>query len=166
MSKYTEDMREEFFDAPWGRCAIAVTDEGLARLRVGVLLRECKSCGPVASDAGKAVEKMMNEYFAGTRREFDVPLDLSDMTGFDRAVLQEVLKIPYGATATYSEIARRLGYQHAANAVGGALAINPVQIIVPCHRVIKQDGGLGGYSAPGGVAMKAKLLRFEKKHKA
>jgi len=166
MSKYTEDMREEFFDTPWGRCAIAVTDEGLARLRVGVLLRECKSCLPVASELGKTVEKMMNEYFAGTRREFDVPLDLRDMTGYDRAVLREALKIPYGATANYIEIARRLGYRHAANAVGGALAVNPVQIIVPCHRVIKQDGGLGGYSAPGGVSMKKKLLAFEKKNKA
>jgi methylated-DNA-[protein]-cysteine S-methyltransferase len=166
MSKYTEDMREEFFDTPWGRCAIAVTDEGLARLRVGVLLRECKSCLPVASELGKTVEKMMNEYFAGTRREFDVPLDLRDMTGFDRAVLQEVLTIPYGATATYNDIARRLGYRNAARAVGGAVAGNPVRIIVPCHRVVRQDGGLGGYSGRGGVAMKAKLLRFEKKHKA
>jgi methylated-DNA-[protein]-cysteine S-methyltransferase len=166
MSKYTEDTRDEFFDTPWGRCAIAVTGEGLARLKLGVLLRDSKSCVPVASELGKTVEKMLNEYLAGIRREFDVPLDLRDMTGYDRAVLQEVLKIPYGGTVTYIEIARRLGYRHAANAVGGALAVNPVQIIVPCHRVVKQDGGLGGYSGRGGVAMKAKLLAFEKKNKA
>ena len=100
----------------------------------------------------------LREYFSRIRREFDLPLDV-DGTPFQRAVWDEVAAIPYGATATYGEIARRLGHPQAARAVGAALGANLLPILIPCHRVIGVGDRLIGYGA--GVEIKAALLRLE-----
>ena len=89
---------------------------------------------------------------------------LALLTPFQRAVLLECAKIPKGKTITYAELARRIGKPHAARAVGNALAINPLAPLIPCHRVVKGDGSLGGYSAKGGQKKKESLLKSEKKH--
>ena len=88
---------------------------------------------------------------------------LRALTPFQRAVLLECAKIPKGKTITYAELARRIGKPHTARAVGNALAINPLAPTIPCHRVVKGDGSLGGYSAKGGILKKKKLLAREKK---
>ena len=98
------------------------------------------------------------EYLAGRRRQFTVPLDLEG-TPFQLQVWKALLRIPYGETRSYGEIARAVGRPRAARAVGMANHSNPIAIIVPCHRVIAANGALGGYA--GGLAMKSRLLRLE-----
>ena len=104
-------------------------------------------------------ERQLGEYFAGERTEFDLPL-ASDGTEFQNKVWSELARIPYGETATYGEIARRLGYEPGiSRAVGAANGANPIPIVVPCHRVIGADGSLTGYA--GGLERKKILLDLE-----
>jgi methylated-DNA-[protein]-cysteine S-methyltransferase len=104
------------------------------------------------------VALQLDEYFAGERTTFDVPLRMQGGP-FEREVWAELLQIPYGETASYGEIARRVGKPHASRAVGAANGRNPVAIIVPCHRVIGSDGTLTGYG--GGLERKRALLDLE-----
>ena len=101
----------------------------------------------------------LEQYFAGTLRDFTVPVKLHG-TPFQLAVWQELLKIPYGETRSYKDIACAIGKPKATRAVGGANHNNPISIIVPCHRVIASDGSLGGYG--GGLDIKQRLLELEK----
>lgn len=103
--------------------------------------------------------KELGEYFAGTRSDFDLPLDLDPVTTFRRAVLQVARTIPAGTVWTYGQVAQALGKPQASRAVGQALAHNPIPIVIPCHRVIAGDGGLGGYI--GGLENKRYLLNLE-----
>nr|ACN58980.1 methylated-DNA-protein-cysteine methyltransferase [uncultured bacterium BLR19] len=107
-------------------------------------------------------EKQLNEYFAKSRRSFSITLDF-DGTEFNRRVWTEMLKIPYGETRTYGEIAKCVGGMEVVRAVGGALNKNPIAIIGPCHRVIGASGKLVGFG--GGLANKAFLLRLEDEYK-
>lgn len=109
-------------------------------------------------EALEAALAQLREYFSGGRRVFDLPLDVRG-TAFQRAAWSKVARIPYGATMTYGEIARRIGKPRAARAVGAAMAANPLPLLVPCHRVIGANGSLVGYG--GGLEMKAALLRLE-----
>jgi methylated-DNA-[protein]-cysteine S-methyltransferase len=101
----------------------------------------------------------LREYFSRIRHAFDLPLDIVYGTSFQRAVWKETAGLPYGMTATYGEIARRIGKPQAARAVGAALGANLLPILIPCHRVIGARAKLVGYSA--GVETKAALLRLE-----
>ena len=104
-------------------------------------------------------ERQLSEYFDGKRTEFDLPL-ASEGSEFQKKVWAELRRIPYGETATYGDVARRLGYEPViSRAVGVANASNPLPIVVPCHRVIGSDGKLTGYA--GGVARKQALLELE-----
>ncbi|HSB69518.1 MAG TPA: methylated-DNA--[protein]-cysteine S-methyltransferase [Candidatus Methylomirabilis sp.] len=114
--------------------------------RIGKLLRQARA--------------ELAEYFAGDRTFFSVPVDLSRVPAFERAALEVAARIPYGEVRSYKWIAERLGNPDTARAVGGAMAGNPVPIIVPCHRVVKTDGGLGGYSF--GLMRKEALLNLER----
>jgi methylated-DNA-[protein]-cysteine S-methyltransferase len=105
-----------------------------------------------------AVRRQLSEYFAGTRQEFDVPLH-SEGTPFQQQVWRELVRIPFGTTITYAELARRIGQPSASRAVGNANGRNPISILVPCHRVVGADGKLTGYA--GGVEKKKWLLAFE-----
>ena len=100
----------------------------------------------------------LQEYFAGNRRCFTVPLDL-DMPPFYKRALLEVSKVPFGNTSSYQEIARRAGNEKAARAAGTANANNPIAVIIPCHRIVSSDGTLGGYG--GGLDKKMILLEHE-----
>jgi methylated-DNA-[protein]-cysteine S-methyltransferase len=104
------------------------------------------------------IYRQLKEYFAGERKEFDVPLDLKG-TEFQKRVWSELMNIPYGTTISYKELAIRVGGEHKSRAVGQANSLNPVPIIIPCHRVINTGGKLGGYSC--GVIIKEKLLEIE-----
>jgi len=113
----------------------------------------------VADPVLDAAEQQLAEYFAGERTVFDLPL-ANDGTQFQQKVWSELRKIPYGQTATYGEIAARLGYDNAVSrAVGAANGANPIPIIVPCHRVIGANGALTGYA--GGLDRKTTLLNLE-----
>lgn len=103
------------------------------------------------------IPRQINEYEAGHRRSFNLTVTTPD--SFTGRVMEELLLIPYGQTRTYGDIAEELDTHPIA--IGNACSKNPLPIIVPCHRVIKTDGGLGGYSAPGGVSLKRQLLNHE-----
>lgn len=105
------------------------------------------------------VIKELDEYFAGKRTAFDVPLDLSYGTDFQIKVWQALCQIPYGQTMSYKELAERVGKPTAFRACANANGKNPISLIVPCHRVVASDGGLGGYT--GGVSIKETLLALE-----
>lgn len=112
--------------------------------------------GRLTVDAG-GLRRQVREYEAGRRRTFDVDVTFPD--SFAGRVMREMTAIPYGRTRTYGELAAAL--DSAPRAVGGACGRNPVPLVVPCHRVIRADGGLGGFSSPGGVALKRRLLAHE-----
>ncbi|MET7850959.1 methylated-DNA--[protein]-cysteine S-methyltransferase [Streptomyces avermitilis] len=104
--------------------------------------------------------RQVTAYFAGERRDFELPLDWSLISGFNRQVLRELASgVPYGAVVGYGDLARRVGRPGAAQAVGMAMGSNPLPVVVPCHRVVESDGGIGGFG--GGLEAKRKLLALE-----
>ncbi|MEE8595900.1 MAG: methylated-DNA--[protein]-cysteine S-methyltransferase, partial [Gemmatimonadota bacterium] len=106
------------------------------------------------------VEREVTEYFRGERTEFDMDVDLGVLGEFERGVLEELTEaIRFGQVIPYSELAKRIGKPKAARAVGTAVGANPVPIVVPCHRVVRLDGSLGGYG--GGIEYKERLLEIE-----
>ncbi len=111
---------------------------------------------PLADDAARQIA----EYFLGKRKKFDIPLSFDKNTPFRRKVYSNLLKIPYGKTATYKELAVMTGNPNASRAVGGALNKNPLLILVPCHRIVGSDGNLTGFA--GGVDKKRFLIELEK----
>ncbi|MFD5005256.1 methylated-DNA--[protein]-cysteine S-methyltransferase [Streptomyces mutabilis] len=111
---------------------------------------------PLLTEAIRQVEA----YFAGRRRDFDLPLDWSLISGFNREVLRELASgVPYGSVVGYGDLAGRVGQPGAAQAVGAAMGANPLPVVVPCHRVVGSDGGIGGFG--GGVETKRQLLALE-----
>jgi len=120
----------------------------------------------ILENTSKLLEKariQFDEYFNGKRKVFDLPLHFGGCTDFMKSVYQELLKIPYGETATYKNIAERVNCPKGFRAVGLANNKNPLPVIVPCHRVIGSDGKLVGFA--GGIDMKAKLLELERNKK-
>ena len=112
-----------------------------------------------SSDVIEKAQQQLNEYFLNLRREFDIPL-LFVGTDFQKKVWNELLKIPYGNTISYGELAQRIGKPNSVRAVANANAVNAISIIAPCHRVIGRDGSLTGYG--GGLERKKFLLELEK----
>ena len=164
------DGKIHAFKTKWGWCGIAAGPKGLKRVvipgrnnRAGVLRILRKDFPQAAEDPrglSRAV-KLLKEYFAGRTISFGLPVDLDGLTPFQKQVLRATRKVPYGRRETYSAIARRIGRPRAARAVGGALARNPLPIVIPCHRIIAASGALGGFSAAGGTKVKAALLHLE-----
>ena len=105
--------------------------------------------------------KQVVDYFNGKRIDFDVAIDLSDLPPFRAEVLEACRAIPHGSTASYGDLARAVGRPDAARAVGGAMATNPVPLVIPCHRVIRSDGSFGGFSSPRGILQKKSMLALE-----
>ncbi len=134
-------------------------DEKLTRLQI--LTSEPQTMGEVDSFTDR-VFAQVEEYMRGERQSFDIELDLTLCTPFQRCVLEELRKIPYGQTRSYGQIAEAIGNHKASRAVGSANNRNPIHIIIPCHRVVGTSGALVGYAA--GVDVKAKLLALESLH--
>jgi methylated-DNA-[protein]-cysteine S-methyltransferase len=107
----------------------------------------------------EAASDTVSEYLAGRARSLDIPIDWSIARGFTRTSLERLAEVPYGMTISYRELAGRAGNERASRAAGAACATNPVAIVLPCHRVLRSDGGLGGYG--GGLELKEALLRLE-----
>ena len=108
-----------------------------------------------------SLQQQLHNYFAGKPVRFRVKLDLSALTPFQQKALKACAKIKYGQTISYSQLARRIGKPKAARAVGGALARNPIPIVIPCHRIIAADGSMCGFSAEQGIRLKQQLLEME-----
>lgn len=109
---------------------------------------------------GRVLHRALDHYFAGVKEDFGrIPLDLSGATFFQQSVWQAARAIPWGETVSYGDLAKRIGRPTAVRAVGRALGANPIPIIIPCHRILAADGGLGGFAA--GLAWKELLLMLE-----
>lgn len=148
------------FDTAWGPCVVEWTARGLGRVRLLVAPGGGAEDAPPTAVA-ECVARLV-AYFDGAAVDFsDVVLDTSGLGPLDGAVYRELRRVPRGATVTYGDLAARAGAPGAAQAVGAAMARNPWPIVVPCHRVLANGGGLGGFSAPGGVRTKRRLLRME-----
>jgi len=161
-SIHTHCIAQTTITTPLGRILLARTAQGLA----GAWFEGQKHHpGPIAAPETPNDELLrraaceLNEFFAGERERFDVPLDLQG-TPFQRSVWRRLLRIAAGTTRSYGEIAKELGSAKAVRAVGGAVGRNPVSVIVPCHRVVGSDGSLTGYA--GGVDRKRALLELER----
>jgi methylated-DNA-[protein]-cysteine S-methyltransferase len=148
-------MRYAVVSTLLGPLTLASTQKGLASLHFG---KRIPQGGIVDVASNHEFIQEIQEYFLGKRTKFDFPLDFSG-TPFQVSVWQELLKIPYGETRTYGEIARRLGKPGASRAVGMANHDNRIAIVIPCHRVIGQNGSLTGYA--GGIHLKQQLLSLE-----
>ena len=131
---------------------IVASERGLQRLE----WQDGEPLGPPALI--EETQKQLAEYFAGTRRAFELPLDPAG-TEFQQRAWRALLEIPYGETRTYAEQAQRLGIPNGARAVGSANARNPIPIVIPCHRLVGASGELTGYA--GGLEVKEHLLRLE-----
>ena len=168
------------FESSFGWVGVAKSDQGLTRVTFGApteiaikgRLRNGshgkRGLYPLTRNSLdpellKAAE-LLTKYFNGVPVDFDIKLDLGTGTPFQRRVWETALRIPYGTVQSYGWIAQEIDSPNAMRAVGGAMGANPLAIIVPCHRVVRSDGGLGGYA--GGLHWKRKLLAMERKTEA
>jgi methylated-DNA-[protein]-cysteine S-methyltransferase len=161
------DVAYDLVDTPIGTLLVAATDRGLCRIaydaeperELDLLarafgLRVLRSTVPI-----DPARRQLDEYFAGKRQRFDLSVDLALQADFNRRVLRELARVPYGEVVTYGELAARAARPRAARAVGTVMNRNPLPIVLPCHRVIGSNGKLVGYG--GGLHRKEALLRLE-----
>ena len=149
-----------YLDTPIGELLVAGDDDGLGMVGFpeGSMRREPEPDWIFNEKELAEACRQLSEYFAGQRKRFELKLNPSG-TEFQRQVLDELVKIPYGTTVSYSDIARRIGRPKAVRAVGAANGRNPIPVIIPCHRVIGAHGDLTGFG--GGLPTKEALLRLE-----
>ncbi len=162
------DVGYDEVDSPYGRLLVCATHQGVVRVafatedHTAILDDLATRVSPRVMAAPGRVEsarRELGEYFDGTRQTFEVEVDWRLSRGFRRDALAAVARVPYGRTATYAEVAEAAGNVRAVRAAGSACATNPVPIVVPCHRVLRTGGGLGGYL--GGLDVKRALLDLE-----
>ena len=163
------DVAYATVDSPLGPLVVAATPRGLVRLAYtdagdqdDVLADLAGRLSPRILEAPERLDEArreLDEYFEGRRAGFDLPIDWSLTRGFAGQVLRATARIGFGETSTYAEVAGRAGSPRAVRAAGNALGSNPIPVVVPCHRVLRTGGALGGYT--GGVERKEFLLRLE-----
>ncbi len=162
------DVSYQTIDSPFGPLLLAASPAGLVRVAFeredhdAVLSRLAGAISPRVLRSSRRtddVARQLDDYFAGRRRDFDLPLDLQLVHGFRRAVISKLRQITYGTTASYAAVAKSAGNPAAVRAVGSACSHNPIPVVVPCHRVIRSDGSLGQYL--GGADVKQALLTME-----
>jgi methylated-DNA-[protein]-cysteine S-methyltransferase len=163
------DVAYASVDSPLGPLVVAVTPRGLVRVAYtepgsedDVLEDLAARVSPRMLEAPERLDeprRELDEYFGGYRKEFDLPIDWSILRGFTLKVLRETARIDFGELRSYAEVATAAGSPRAVRAAGNALGANPMPVVVPCHRVIRTGGALGGYT--GGVERKEFLLHLE-----
>jgi methylated-DNA-[protein]-cysteine S-methyltransferase len=163
------DVAYTSVDSPLGPLVVAATPKGLVRVSYSefrgedeVLEELARRVSPRVLEAPARldpVRRELDEYFEGHRQGFDVPIDWSYLAGFTREVLRATARIGFGEVSTYAGVAAEAGSPRAVRAAGNALGANPMPVVVPCHRVLRTGGTLGGYT--GGVERKEFLLRLE-----
>ena len=164
------DVAYSLLDSPVGTLLIATTRRGLVRIAYldgdqedDTLQDLAATVSPRVLSAPRRLDeprRELEEYFAGRRRQFELPLDWQLTRGFARRVLQATARIPFGSVSSYKQVATEAGSPRGFRAAGNALGSNPLPIIIPCHRVLHAGGGLGGYT--GGVERKRLLLAVER----
>jgi O-6-methylguanine DNA methyltransferase len=164
-------IRWHTFDTPLGRMYAAASERGLCRLSWHVRSPQAFDQELRARFPGRRlrrdprglarVEREVRSFLEGHRHVFSVDLDLSALSDFQRRVLETTRRVPFGETSTYSELARRLRRPRAARAVGNALRANPVPLVIPCHRIVRANGSIGGFSGLTAVDEKRWLLQQE-----
>lgn len=166
--QHTLDIAYRTVDSPIGKLLLAATDRGMVRVAFeledhdAVLQLLAEKLSPRILFSANRLDpaaRELDEYFAGTRHSFDLPLDFSLSRGFRLSVLEHLPQIAYGHTESYAQVALAAGSPRAVRAVGTACATNPLPVIVPCHRVVKSDGSFGNYL--GGTEAKRTLLALE-----
>jgi len=162
------DVAYTTIDSPVGRLLLASTEQGLVRVAYAiedhdkVLDTLTTRLSPRVLRAPRRLDEAareLDQYFNGSRKTFDLPLDMALSKGFRQLVQRHLPGIGYGHTQSYAEVARLVGNPKAVRAVGSACATNPLPVVVPCHRVLRSDGTLGGYA--GGADAKSILLNLE-----
>jgi O-6-methylguanine DNA methyltransferase len=154
-------------DSPVGDLYVAASDGGICEISFGRkgsagFFADLARRGYVPVDDQAAIadaSRQLAEYFSGSRATFELPVDLAGLTPFTRQVLDAATAVPFGALVTYRDIATAIGKPSASRAVGNALGRNPVPVIVPCHRIVRSDRSIGGYT--GGLDIKHRLLALE-----
>ena len=161
------DVAYASVDSPLGPLTVAGTRRGLVLVSYQrpddpLLQRLADRLSPRVLEAPAQLDEArreLEEYFEGDRRDFDLPIDWALVRGFARRVLRATAAIPYGKVSNYASVAARAGSARGSRAAGNALGSNPIPVVVPCHRVLRTGGGLGGYA--GGLERKEFLLRLE-----
>ena len=161
------DVGFDIVDSPVGELLVAASDRGVASIWFDPdpaedLERLTRIGGPRVLRSPRSIDdarRELDQYFAGARRSFDLPLDLRALPPFTLEVLDELARVPYGETTTYGALAQRVGHPRAARAVGTVMHRNRIPIILPCHRVVGSSGDLTGYA--GGLDRKITLLELE-----
>jgi len=167
-------MRYVIFRTDWGYCGLAGKDGLLFRSSLPlakpaqVRAQLIKGIGQAGEDKKlfRDLQRQIQDYFKGKKLEFstDIVISFEVHSEFTRAVLSACRELGYGRTVSYGELAKRAGRASAARAVGQVMSKNPVPLIIPCHRVIRGDGRIGGFSAKGGTSLKKRLLKLEQQN--
>jgi len=170
--KMQKAIKYAIFKTKWGYFGLAGTEYALCRTQLPGPKREkiksllLRNMPDAQFDRGffRPLQEQIKSFFRGVYVDFrDVPTELEGFSFFLRSVLTACRNVEFGRTISYSGLAKKINRPHAARAVGNALAQNPLPLIIPCHRIIRGDGKIGGFSAAGGADLKAKLLLHEKK---
>lgn len=154
-----DDVRFQEFASPIGQIGVLASPKGVVKVLFEVDDLEANRARFPKAEQSLLVTEQLTEYFSGRRREFTVPFDFRFVSGFRAEVLRELAQVPFGQAVTYGELAQKAGSPKAVRAVGSACANNPLPLLVPCHRVLRADGTLGGYR--GGAEAKRFLLELE-----
>jgi len=162
-------IRHRIFETAWGFCGVVAGPRGVLRTFLpqsshrGLERSIRREPGDSEEDAGLLSDLVaeVQAYFRGEPAWFEVELDLGGISSFRRRVLEACRSIPRGQTASYAELARQAGSPRATRAAGSAMAHNPCPLVIPCHRVVRSDGSLGGFSSTRGVRQKQRLLMLE-----
>ncbi len=161
------------FKTDWGAAGIVVNEKGVrcvelpsgdrGRVRRALLKRYpgARPGGLPSRGLAKKAISAIRSYYEGKKVDLDFPVDLAGLTPFQKKVLLGLKKVGYGHVRSYSWLAGRIGAPPAVRAVAGAVARNPIALVIPCHRIIRSDGSLGGFSGPGGVRAKRRMLMLE-----
>ena len=168
-----EEVKYVIFETRWGYFGLAGTESALCRTCLPGpkhrktekhLLRDL-SAGQFDKAFFKSLQKQIAAYYEGACVNFgpEIPVSLDGFRAFGASVLRKCRQLQFGQTISYAGLAKKSGRPAASRAIGSALAKNPLPLIIPCHRVLRTDGNLGGFSAPGGIAVKKMMLELERK---
>ena len=166
-------IKYTIFQTKWGYFGLAGTEYALCRTqlpgpkreKIKSLLLKNMSAAQFDKSFFRPLQEQINTYFEGAYVDFrNIPIVLEDFSSFVGSVLTACRNVEFGRTISYSGLAIKIGRPTAVRAVGGALAKNPLPLIIPCHRIIRGDGKIGGFSAPGGTTLKKKMLLHEQHH--
>lgn len=160
-------LYRSYFLTPYGSGIVIASDQGVVGVELPDVSRRDQVCHSEQrhsepSEISAHSAAMLQRYFHGERADFSgIPVDLTALPPFRQNVLNIIRKLAFGEICSYGQVAEMCGSPRAARAVGGALASNPIPVIIPCHRIVASDGRLTGFSAPGGVSAKKVLLQLE-----